>query len=109
MTFVAVVMAWVLFRATEFGQAQELLFAMVGGRGLGFGVEGGGLAVLPIAVWMRGFGLLGLLLVVWFAPNTQAIAQRFQPTWRWAISLGAIGALTLMAMSQPSEFLYFQF
>jgi alginate O-acetyltransferase complex protein AlgI len=102
-TFVAVVMAWVLFRATEFGQAQDLLFAMVGGRGFEVALP------VPIAVWMRGFSLLGLLLVVWFAPNTQTIAQGFQPTARWAIALGAIGALTFLAMSQPSEFLYFQF
>ncbi len=102
-TFVAVVMAWVLFRATEFGQAQDLLFAMIGGRGFEVSLA------LPIAVWMRALGILGLLFVVWFAPNTQAIAQQFQPTGRWAIVLGAIGALTFMAMSQPSEFLYFQF
>ena len=102
-TFVAVVMAWVLFRATEFRQAQDLLFAMLGGRGFEVSLA------LPIAVWMRGVGLLGLLFVVWFAPNTQAIAQRFQPTGRWAIALGAIAALTFIAMGQPSEFLYFQF
>ncbi|NJN61342.1 MAG: MBOAT family protein [Coleofasciculaceae cyanobacterium RL_1_1] len=106
-TFVAVVMAWVLFRATEVGQAQDLWFAMVGGRG--FEVSLVMPIAVPIAVWVRGVVLLGLLLVVWFAPNTQAIAQRFQPTGRWAIALGAIGALTFLAMSQPSEFLYFQF
>lgn len=106
-TFGAVVVAWVVFRATEFKQAQDLLWAMVGGRGF----EDVMLLTTTwaLADWLRVLGLVGLLVVVWVAPNTQAIAQRFQPTWSWAMLLGTIAAFTALAMSQPSEFLYFQF
>ena len=70
-----------------------------------------------------------LLLLAWFAPNTQQLtgyvgpegvygsgvtepapaALRWSGSWRWAVFIGALFAASLMLMSRVSEFIYFQF
>jgi len=73
------------------------------------------------------------LAVVWLLPNTQQIMGRYEPaldvrrkrpaagrevcpTWlqwrpnrRWAVTVGAVGVLAILLMSQVSEFIYYQF
>jgi hypothetical protein len=75
-----------------------------------------------------GFWLPFLLLIVWFAPNTQQILMQYKPTlssddskishaflWKpnllWATSLGLISfiAISKVLEAKASEFLYFQF
>jgi hypothetical protein len=67
-----------------------------------------------------------LLPIVFLAPNTQQIMQRFRPAldhidtatatrlaWhsspRWMLAMSVVLALGLLSLTRPSEFLYFQF
>ncbi|MBO0738161.1 MAG: MBOAT family protein [Alphaproteobacteria bacterium] len=117
-TFIAVVVAWVLFRADDLPAAVTMLKAMAGANGLG-----------SLAVHGSSWQLIApLLAVVWVAPNTQqitgyippnAIAVPFDPAlpaplaWRpspgRAILCGGLFAVALLSLSHVSEFLYFQF
>lgn len=137
LTFLAVLVGWVFFRAESFGAAFRILAGMAGLNGV----------VLPeawLAAWpaqlvpaARGAGLAfgtldlfagrsavgwiaGLLAIVWFAPNSQAIAAGLLNTaarsaWRPRLGIGwgllcGLGALAAIAsMNRVSEFLYFQF
>ncbi|MBI4192429.1 MAG: MBOAT family protein [Betaproteobacteria bacterium] len=141
-TFVAVVIGWVLFRAADITAATAMLKAMAGMNGL----------VLP-DFWLPKWGALGewlaahgvrfgdthdlvgggvvnwiwiLLLVVWFAPNTQQLLAAWRPAlalfaesyrgrlaWRptplYALLTAALALLAIFNLHKQSEFLYFQF
>ncbi|MCC6916414.1 MBOAT family protein [Nitrosomonas sp.] len=93
-TFLAVVIAWVFFRAPDIRTAIDILGAMIGVNGISFPH---GLAhysdqfqYLPFSVSFNGiqwidFGgidvpvLLAAALIAWFAPNTQEIFSRYDP------------------------------
>jgi hypothetical protein len=65
--------------------------------------------------------------IAFFAPNTQELMHRFRPAlsapaerlrahglrlrlnWKWATALGFLAAVSLLSLSRPTEFLYFQF
>jgi D-alanyl-lipoteichoic acid acyltransferase DltB (MBOAT superfamily) len=117
LTFLAVVFAWVMFRATDLDSALLLWGAM-----LGQGAPG---AIVHLGAWA---GVALLLNVAWFWPNTQEIMARFRPAldaedvraarWTWRPSFAA--ALAIVAVAAPalyfilftdrvSDFLYFQF
>jgi D-alanyl-lipoteichoic acid acyltransferase DltB (MBOAT superfamily) len=145
LTFLAVVVAWVFFRALSFDEALVILKGMSGGFGvalpqgvasalgplgsellrLGVGTFlGGGQRFVETYLWVIAAASLAFL-----APNTQEIASRFepaldfdgdstsrsvaplvwQPNTRWAVAIGVLGALCLLSLSRPTEFLYFQF
>ncbi len=124
LTFCAVVLADIFFRAPSTGQAVQLLARMLGMR-LG---EQPKAAILqdplrPTVV------LLAAAVIVWGFPNTQQILARFKPAlhlmpadgkqrllpiyWSprlaWGILMGAIFMLGLIHSQDPSTFLYFQF
>jgi alginate O-acetyltransferase complex protein AlgI len=92
LTFMAVMLAWVFFRATDFATAANILGALVGNNGLslpntakplaqGFASVG----IQPVFEgirWVDTFGLVilaGAMLLTWLAPNTQEIFRRFEP------------------------------
>lgn len=145
LTFLAVVVAWVFFRATSFHDAAVIVAGMSGSFGfalpaailgglgplggvlmdLGVGsTMGGGQRFVETYAWVVAAGLIAIL-----APNTQQIVARFepaldfnerdcspmlvpvawQPSRRWAIGIGALAAACFLALSRPTEFLYFQF
>lgn len=92
LTFLAVVLAWVFFRATDFATATNILGAMFGNNGLSLPSAAKplaqGLAVIGIQPvfegirWVDSFGLAVLLLAMaltWWAPNTQEMFRRFEP------------------------------
>ena len=94
-TFAAVVVAWVVFRADSVGTASVMLQGMAGLNGVAlpdhwlpkWGAPGAWLAAQGIVFNdARGlvtagllYWLVILLAVVWFAPNTQQIMARAQP------------------------------
>jgi alginate O-acetyltransferase complex protein AlgI len=142
LTFIAVVIGWVLFRAADFAAAVAMLKAMAGFNGL----------VLP-DFWLPKWGAVGqwlvahgvrfgdtrdlvgggvvnwiwiLLLVVWFAPNTQQLLAAYRPAlalfaehyrgrlaWRptplYAMLAAALALIAIFNLHKQSEFLYFQF
>jgi alginate O-acetyltransferase complex protein AlgI len=143
LTYLAVVVGWVFFRAESLGAAWQMLGGMAGANGV----------VLPDAIFIRlpeaarsalaavgvrpelGGGtefvtlwakLLVLHAIVFALPNTQEVMARFDPALdftpttvrprlvaaldgRWALALGLIAGLGLLAMTRHSEFLYYQF
>ena len=120
LTFFAVVIAWVFFRATSFAAATHMLGAM-------FGLGDAATLATKDENWRRGALLLALFaLAVWGMPNVSEIFRREQPiiesaqladrsriawgpslTW-WLIS-GLLLAAGLLTFHRNSPFLYFQF
>ncbi len=96
-TFVAVVGAFVVFRAPTLGDALDMLAGMAGFHGIGVVSFGAGYALAVAA----------LLVFVNAVPNTWEI--RVRPTPRVAAALGLAAALAVLQISEPSPFLYFQF
>ena len=142
LTFVAVVVAWVVFRASDMASALAMLKAMAGFNGVvlpdfwlpKWGVFGQWLAAQGVVFGdtrdLVSGGLVNwiwiLLLVVWFAPNTQQIFAAHRPAlalppglragrlaWRPTTVFAAVAAalvtLSLFNLHRQSEFLYFQF
>jgi alginate O-acetyltransferase complex protein AlgI len=134
-TFLAVVVGWVFFRAKSFPSAVTILKGMAGLNGIvlpkilewsasalasplgiTFGKSGlGTSAVIWVAV---------LLPVVFFMPNTQQIMYQSHPaleqaeaasaiSWapsaKWAVVTGILLSIAVLSMGRVSEFLYFQF
>lgn len=94
-TFLAVTLAWVPFRAESYSAALEILGAMFGLNGLSlpsrlagwmpslsdWGVTFDGMFNHDLAPWSSGLvWLSGLAVVTWFMPNTQQIMEQFRPT-----------------------------
>ena len=119
LTFVAVVIAWVFFRAADAGTAMGMLYSMAGLHEMGImPFDNEALAVIVL-----------LLLIAWLAPNTQEftgyvgptgtygecaapatpIRLWWQPTLRWATIMGCLFAIAVASLSRISEFIYFQF
>jgi len=117
-TFLAVLFAWVMFRAADLDSALLLWAAM-----LGHGAAND--AAITLKSWA---GVVLLLGIAWFWPNTQEVMARFRPAldshavqparWTWRPSL--IAAIAVTAIAAPalyfilftdrvSDFLYFQF
>lgn len=133
-TFLAVVISWVFFRAKTMGAALAILQGMVGLNGLSSPDGANGLLQNVDGYAFAWIGIL--LLVVWLAPNVQEWLACFEPAlgygnttdpapqgrlgyfwkgWRWeptktfaAIS-SAMLLLSILLLSRPAEFLYFQF
>lgn len=151
-TFVAVVVGWVVFRAADLDTAIAMLRGMAGLNGIalpnaiaarlgglwellqGWGVEsflGGGSDFFKTWLWIG-----TLLVIALIAPNTQQIMARAEPAlvlyssdaryelrffqrwvekiqWSpsrgWALAAGVTAGLAVLALTQISEFLYFQF
>lgn len=94
LTFLAVVVGWVFFRAETFGGAMALLKGMAGGNGLALplsylerlGAMGQWLAAsgvafkaLPLFQVVDWRWIILLLPFVWFAPNVPELMARFAP------------------------------
>jgi D-alanyl-lipoteichoic acid acyltransferase DltB (MBOAT superfamily) len=104
LTFTAVVLAFVLFRAPSFERAGEV-YAGLAGLG-GFAWDTAPYAIAGNA-WKR---LLPLLALVLWCPNRREIMA-----WQWrsdvlyAAAFAALACLGILSLSTPSPFLYFQF
>ncbi len=126
LTFLAVVVAWVFFRAAGFGAAWKILRGLSGFEGFAMHAR--------FSNSHAGYSIAILLLVVWFCPNSQEIMRRVRPvigqergdgeadrptslvaylTWvpgtAWAIAIAIATAIALVHLSQVSEFIYYQF
>jgi D-alanyl-lipoteichoic acid acyltransferase DltB (MBOAT superfamily) len=139
LTFTAVVLAWVFFRAPSAGRAMEIVQAMLGGAGLTLPeawhaaltatLGSNGFLHSGEVVALQGHRVLFItagLLWVWFAPNTQQVMSRFSPAldvapnpqrhvweWQpnalWALASALLLTAALLNLTQISDFLYFQF
>ena len=95
LTFIAVVISWVFFRASNFETAISIIRSMSGFNGINlpnffapylgflrdFGVEFRGFTVqVGISQKYAVFGIALLLSIAWFAPNTQQWMGHYNPT-----------------------------
>lgn len=123
LTFLAVVTAWVYFRAPTVASANLILAAMASPAS--FGAEA---ALAPRRAWELCAALLAVAVLM---PNTQQFMASFEPGWefreapvqsgwwRWrptpafAVVIGSVGAAVVFASIWSTqtirEFLYFQF
>jgi hypothetical protein len=131
LTFIAVTIGWVLFRATSFSAAARILAGMAGGNGMGapdtlLGVAYGAALYGGVDETMA---LAALGLATFVLPNTQQLMAAFRPAlphallppptqaaplaWRaqpgWALAMVVALLLALSRMSGVSPFLYYQF
>jgi D-alanyl-lipoteichoic acid acyltransferase DltB (MBOAT superfamily) len=121
LTFLVVVVAWVLFRAGDFTSATRILYGMAGGHGWTFAKS----------VSSDNWHILVGLAIVWLLPNTQEFMRAYEPAigevkppsewiawlkwnpvawWSWT-SLGVTFAWIVLGLSpgNESEFIYYQF
>ncbi|MGZ6006107.1 MAG: MBOAT family O-acyltransferase [Rhizomicrobium sp.] len=119
LTFLAVTVAWVVFRAQDLGSALRVLGGLVGLGRSHF------VTVSPLAL----AALAALFAIVWLAPNSMEITWKFRPAlppgndgqlqpagwlaWRPnarnAILYGTLCIIAVLALSNLSPFIYFQF
>jgi len=122
-TFLAVVVSWVFFRARNATDAWQILQTMIGAKGIVIASNYESLFgwLSPIGVkftqsfpYLKGGGesliVLVLLLVgVTVLPNSNQMLQWFKPNLLWVIYLTTLAAFCLLSLNRVSEFLYFQF
>jgi alginate O-acetyltransferase complex protein AlgI len=103
LTFFAVVVAWVFFRADSFTSAETLLSAMAGMNGT---ME----KWAPVRDGLK--LILPCLLCVFLLPNLRGNLFSFphwQPTRIYAWGIGLLFLISVNQLTRVSEFLYFQF
>jgi D-alanyl-lipoteichoic acid acyltransferase DltB (MBOAT superfamily) len=118
-TLLAVIVAWVIFRAPDLNSAGVILAGLTGMQGLHHPVAPAAEAPAIILISLVFLGAAAIL------PNTQQIMRAHRPVlgpippakinmqWHPAIrfaALGGVAAVAIMLLSwETSEFLYFQF
>lgn len=102
-TFIAIVVAWVVFRAKSLEDAMLLLGAMFTFKGTAFL-----LTYTYSPLWISA-AVAALLLWTQTMPNTQQMAIRRNPSKLFAFALAWALLFSIFSLSHPSEFLYFQF
>jgi alginate O-acetyltransferase complex protein AlgI len=126
LTFGAVMLGWVFFRAKDCETALVIVESLAGFQGLGWSTT---------FKWQHAVNLLGFLsLIAWICPNTQQVMAKFEPAFDWARASRDVAPLprglrwmawqpsigwtlmsivfalaVLMNMGRVQEFLYFQF
>ncbi len=121
LTFAATTVAWVVFRAESFSSAMIVLRGLFGAGGASSLITFSPLAVVSLVV---------LFAIIWFAPNSMEMTWRFRPAlnppkgtssvrqirrFRWqpsrgtAVTFGLVCIAAVLALSNLSPFIYFQF
>lgn len=125
-TFMAVIVGWVLFRSHSPFDAIALLKVMTGASmllpmsyqnfwgwlssfGVQFRPESDFLYLQQFTDSQTGGILLGLTIAVLWLPNTAEMMQQFKPSWWLAGLTSMLGLFCLLSLNKVSEFLYFQF
>lgn len=141
-TFFAAVIAWVVFRANSLSTATAMLKAMLGLNGFvlpdawlpKWGTFGQWLSAHGVAFGATNNLIMGgainwiwiLLLIIWFAPNTQQIMAAYkpaldvpkdskakrllwQPSHTCLVASVLCSVFAILSISELSEFIYFQF
>lgn len=112
LTFLAVVVAWVFFRADDLSSALSVLARMADPDGVSFGR-----AEIAYTLFILGYAALA-----WFAPNTQEIMAydhrnrtvgEGMSTWKmrpiFIYMAAVVLAFGILGIQQHSEFIYFRF
>lgn len=102
-TFIAVVVAWVFFRANNVATAMHIVGTM-------FGLGDNSLSTPHL----ENFNQVAMILsaaIIWLktTPNTRQIAITRNPQYRFAIASAFAMYFSILNFTQLSEFIYFQF
>lgn len=104
LTFVAVTVAWVFFRADSLADAFSMISVMVSGRAISWNTA----MSSSLGVFSR--FVLGMGIALAFFPNSQRLLERhFSFKAYWIGILFVLSAGSFYAFSHISDFLYFQF
>ena len=119
LTLLAVILAWVPFRAHTVADAATMYAAMFGFNGTSLPIAYSAFPVLESMVtvqyspFFNGMELWAMLVLFAFvlrAPNVhEYLATEFRPTWRPAVGMTALATVVAFYLGTPSTFLYFQF
>ncbi len=118
--YVASLVAFAFFRAASTPAALDMVAGMAGLHGVEHGLIPARGQLLDIA------RVVAMAALIWFAPNTQQIMNRYepalgrpipnpyrwlvwQPSYGWAVLGAVLAGVSLMTLGSSSEFLYFQF
>jgi D-alanyl-lipoteichoic acid acyltransferase DltB (MBOAT superfamily) len=125
LTYIAVLIAQVFFRASSPGEAMHILSAMAGFHQAAT-IPTASLTGLPPEQHFMPLRLAVLFGIVWFLPNSAQILNRFQPTlsklrldsliqfeWKpnigWAVATAVMASVDILLVTGATEFLYFRF
>lgn len=124
LTFLSVVVGWVVFRAGTLHEAFAILQAMIGMKGvmLPYKIFNLFTPISKMPLFFPGqfkvldantkyLILLPILFIACIAlPNPQQLlAKYFRPNLKWALAIGMILLICLINFTNVTEFLYFQF
>lgn len=136
LTFLVVVIGWVIFRAADLPTAFSMLSAMAGVSGNAspiageFAILGDQSASTPVFQWGNAALMAGLLLLVRWCPSVPSLMSRegdlgtnlaakdlpycpqfllWRPTRAWALGMAAVTVYCVLCLNRGSEFLYFRF
>lgn len=131
LTFLAVVIGWVFFRADTVEQALQVLQGMAGLNGLFPAKPLCTSALLPagsctFGIPAAGWVIAALLCIVFFTPNTQQIFAHWKPSlqamtgsapkWllfslnpKWMVVTAILLGICLASLGKESQFLYYRF
>jgi alginate O-acetyltransferase complex protein AlgI len=118
LTFVAVAVAWVFFRSSSLPAAISLLSAMFGllpaDRAPTVVILQIETAITVALVLCTAFLLPNSMEIMGFTPRrkasgTNAITLNWRASFGWATLIGAIATISVLSLSKPAPFLYFQF
>lgn len=118
LTFLAVLLAWCFFRATNVTSALSMLASMLGASGLSLTARAD-----AFSLWVLAFSAFSAFAM----PNTNEmiahlesrfvdtpaaasiLSLQWRPNLRWAIITGMLLALAILNMDKPQDFIYAQF
>lgn len=124
LTFITVLLLWVFFRAENFSSAWNVILSMTDIYNTGIPDDGfihkhlGMLASYGInfSTWRMPNGintvlsaLLGLFIVLIWAPNPIKLMDKFKPNNIWVVIISGMLIYSILHLNNYSEFLYFQF
>ena len=117
-TFLAVLFAWVMFRAASAGDALLIWQTMLGLKGIvmpsAYATWFGGVLQFQHSPFINGVEILFMLALLLFAMTAEntphrASLEREAPTRRSAVVVGGMVVVSIMALGHPTTFLYYQF
>lgn len=124
-TFILVVIGWVIFRAADLHSAFVVLYKMVDFKTIS---HHSAFPRIMVEYKDSMHVIILCFIITWFMPNTQDLLEKYRPalkedrnkllvnfSWHpvriWALYIAAltVGSLISMALMEKSEFLYFDF
>lgn len=118
LTLLAILFGMIFFRADSVSDGINVIYAMFGTNGIAYAnslfIIKGGLPQLALPVenppgifFQAAFFASGLIVA--FSPTSNDLIKKFKPNICWLLFAGIGFFLAFLAMTKPTEFLYFQF